>query len=195
MKLLFDFFPILLFFITFKLHDDAKEGILAATAVIIVASTLQVLISWLWRRKIEKMHLITLVLVIVFGGITLILEDEIFIKWKVSVVNWLFAAAFLGSEFFGKKNFIRRMMESSVSLPPATWTRLNLSWVSFFTVMGLINWYVIYNFDTNTWVNFKLYGQLGLTFLFVIAQGFFLMRHIGPQDDKEPEDDEEQEKS
>lgn len=182
MKLLFDFFPILLFFITFKLHDDPKEGILAATAVIIVATLIQVSISWFRNRRIEKLHLITLILVIVFGGITLILEDEIFIKWKVSVVNWLFGAAFLASEFFGKKSFIRRLMDQNVSLPDPVWTRLNLMWTTFFILMGFLNLYVIYNFDTEAWVNFKFYGQLGLTFLFVIGQGFYLMRHIKPDD-------------
>ena len=172
MKALFNFFPIVLFFITFKLHDDPKEGILAATAVIIVATIIQVGISWIRQHRVERLHLITLVLVIVFGGITLILEDEIFIKWKVSVVNWLFAVAFLASEFFGKKNFIRRLMDQNFSLPDSVWTRLNLIWISFFTVMGFINLYVIYNFDTATWVNFKFYGQLGLTLVFFIAQGF-----------------------
>ena len=183
MKLLFDFFPILLFFITFKLHDKPKEGILAATAVLIIATLVQVGITWFRNRKIEKLHLITLVLVVVFGGITLILEKEIFIQWKVSVVNWLFALAFLGSQFFGKKNFIRRLMDKNVSLPDAVWTRLNSSWILFFTAMGFANLYVIYNFDTEAWVNFKFYGQLGLTFLFVIGQGFYLMRHIKPEED------------
>lgn len=189
MKLLFDFFPILLFFVTFKLHDDPKEGILAATAVIIVATMIQVGISWFRHRRVEKLHLITLILVIVFGGITLILEDEIFIKWKVSVVNWLFGTAFLVSEFIGKKSLIRRLMDKKVSLPNPVWTRLNLMWTAFFVLMGFLNLYVIYNFDTEAWVNFKFYGQLGLTFLFVIGQGVYLMRHIKP--DNEDEDAEE----
>ena len=187
MKLLYDFFPILLFFATFKLHDDPKEGILAATAVIIIATIVQVAISWFRHRRIEKLHVITLVLVIVFGGITLLLEDEIFIKWKVSVVNWLSALAFLGSQFFGQKNFIRRLMDKNVSLPNVIWTKLNLSWISFFTAMGFINLYIIYNFDTDAWVNFKFYGQLGPTLLFVIGQGLYLMRHI-----KSDEDDAEE---
>ena len=137
MKLLFDFFPILLFFITFKQYEDPKEGILAATAVIIIATIVQVGISWYRHRKVEKLHLITLILVVIFGGITLILENEIFIKWKPTVVNWLFAAVFFGSEFIGKKSLIRRLMEKNIDLPAMIWTRLNFSWVAFFAVMGV----------------------------------------------------------
>lgn len=183
MKLLFDFFPVLLFFIAFKLHEDPQQGILSATAVIIVATIVQVGLSWAFRRRVEKLHLITLALVVLFGGITLALEDEIFIKWKPTVVNWLFAVAFLGSEFIGAKSIVRRMMEGKIELPRPVWRKLNLSWVSFFTVMGFLNLYVIYNFDTATWVDFKLFGLMGLTFAFVIAQGFYLMRHIKSEDD------------
>ena len=110
MKLLFDFFPIILFFITFKLYDDTREGVLAATAVVIVATIIQVAITWLWKRKVEKMHLVTLVLIVVLGGATLLLKDEIFIKWKPTVVNWLFALVFLGSQFIGHSNIYKRLM-------------------------------------------------------------------------------------
>jgi len=183
MKLLFDFFPIALFFITFKLYDDPKEGILAATGVIIVATIVQVMVSWYRSRRVERMHLITLGLVVVFGGATLVLEDELFIKWKPTVVNWLFAAAFLVSTRIGGKNLVRRMMEGNVELPDPIWGRLNMSWVVFFLLMGLANLYVVYNFDTDTWVNFKLFGLMGLTLLFVVAQGFYLVRHMPPEDD------------
>lgn len=191
MKLLFDFFPIVLFFITFKQYEDQKEGILAATVVIIVATIVQVSISWWRSRKIEKLHVITLVLIIVFGGATLLLEDELFIKWKPTVVNWLFAAAFLGSQFIGRKNLVQRMMEGSLELPAEVWTRLNVSWALFFVLMGVLNVYVVYNFDTETWVNFKLFGLLGLTVLFVIGQGVYLMRHM-PKDDEDEEEGSEQ---
>jgi intracellular septation protein len=160
MKLLFDFFPVLLFFITFKMHEDPQRGILVATAVIIAATLVQVGVTWFRNRRVEKMHVVTLVLVVIFGGATLLLKDEIFIKWKPTVVNWLFAIAFLASEFIGSKNLVRRMMESSVQLPDFVWRRLNLSWVMFFTVMGVLNLYVVYNFDTDTWVDFKLFGLL-----------------------------------
>lgn len=182
MKLLFDFFPILLFFITFKLYDDHREGVLAATAVVIVATIIQVGITWLVKRRVEKMHLITLALIVVLGGATLMLENEIFIKWKPTVVNWLFAAVFLGSQFIGKRSIVQRMMEHSVRLPAPVWTRLNASWVAFFTLLGVANLYVVYNFDTETWVNFKLFGLMGLTLAFVIAQGFYMVRHILPDE-------------
>lgn len=185
MKFLFDFFPVLLFFITFKLHEDPQQGILVATAVIIAATIVQVGITWARNRQVERMHVITLVLVVIFGGATLLLEDEIFIKWKPTVVNWLFAIAFLASEYIGGKNIVRRMMEESVQLPDPVWRRLNFSWVGFFCVMGVINLYVVYNFDTDTWVNFKLFGLLGLTVLFVIAQGFYLARHMHDENAEE----------
>ena len=185
MKLLFDFFPVALFFVTFKLHDDPKQGILVATAVIIAASCVQVAISWFYLRRVEKMHLVTLVLVVVMGGVTLILQDEIYLKWKPTVVNWLFGLVFLGSQFIGSKNLVKRMMESKVQLAEPIWTRLNISWSLFFVLMGGLNLYVVYNFDTDTWVNFKLFGLMGLTLVFVVAQGFYLMRHVEHDDDVE----------
>lgn len=178
MKLLFDFFPIVLFFITFKFFDDPHEGVLWATGVIIVATLVQVGVTWLRNRRVEKMHLITLALVVFFGGLTLIFKNEMFIKWKPSVVNWLFAAAFALSQLVGERNLVRRMMGGSVQLPDVVWTRLNMAWVAFFVAMGLLNIYVVYNFDTDTWVNFKLFGLMGCTFAFVIAQTIYLMRHI-----------------
>jgi len=185
-KLLFDFFPIILFFVTFKFFDDPHQGILAATAVVIVATSAQVAFTWLRHRKVENMHLITLALVVVLGGVTLLLNDEIFIKWKPTVVNWLFALAFLGSQFVGKRPLVERMLGSSVTLPAAIWTRLNLSWVVFFIAVGFLNLYVVYNYDTDTWVNFKLFGLMGLTLAFVVAQGFYMVRHA-PAEDEEPE--------
>lgn len=186
MKLLFDFFPILLFFITFKLYEEPTEGVLAATAVAIVASFIQVSVSWLRNRRIENMHLVTLALIVVFGGATLVLKEEIFIKWKPTAVNWLFAMVFLASEFIGRKNLVRRMMENSIELPEAVWGKLNLSWVAFFVFLGAANLYVVYNFDTDTWVNFKLFGLLGLTVAFVALQSLYLIRHM--KRDESPEE-------
>lgn len=190
MKLLFDFFPIILFFITFKLYDDHKDGILAATAVIIVATIIQVSVSWWRQRKIEKLHLVTLILVVVFGGATLLLEDEMFIKWKPSVVNWLFALAFMGSHFIGRKTLVERMMGNALTLPAPVWRRLNLSWTGFFVVMGIANLAVVYNFDTETWVNFKLFGLLSLTVAFIVIQGLYLMRHL-PDDEESTKTEDE----
>jgi len=186
-KLLFDFFPIIAFFVTFKFFDDPHQGVLAATGVVIVATCIQVATTWLRHRKVENMHLITLVLVVVLGSVTLILNDEIFIKWKPTVVNWLFAIAFAVSQFIGERPLIHRMLGANVDLPTAIWTRLNVAWVVFFTIVGFINLYVIYNYDTATWVNFKLFGMMGLTIAFVIAQAFYMVRHTA-QDDEEPDE-------
>ncbi|MGH8602938.1 MAG: septation protein A [Gammaproteobacteria bacterium] len=182
MKFLFDLFPVILFFVAFKIPDDPKQGILLATAVAIGASLLQTAWHWFKHRRFESMHLITLVLLLVLGGATLVLQDERFIKWKPTAVNWLFALAFLGSEYVGKKNLVQRMLERNVELPAAVWTRLNTSWAVFFVLMGTANLYVAFNFATETWVNFKLFGLMGLTVLFVFAQAFYLARHASPTD-------------
>ena len=178
MKFLFDFFPIALFFITFRFYDDPNEGVLAATAVAIIATILQVLLFWLKNKRVEKMHIITLVLITVLGGATLILKDPVFIKWKPTGVNWMFAIAFLGSQFFGDKPFVKRMMAHAVELPEVVWMKLNFAWVVFFTAMGFANLYVAFNYDLTTWVDFKTYGMLGLTILFVIIQALFLAKHM-----------------
>lgn len=178
MKFLFDFFPIILFFATFKFYENPEEGVLAATAVAIIASILQVLYSWFKNKRVEKMHVITMLLIVVLGGATLILKDPVFIKWKPTAVNWAFALAFLGSQYIGHKPIIRRMMDHAVEMPDAIWTRLNFAWVIFFISVGFVNLYVAFNFDLNTWVNFKTYGLLGLTFLFVILQAVFLQKHM-----------------
>ncbi len=173
MKFLIDFFPIILFFIAYKTYD-----IYVATVVAIVASLLQVAYSWFKYKHVDKMTWITLGLLVFFGGLTLIFQDETFIKWKPTVLNGLFAIAFLGSQFIGEKSIIERMLGSSITLPKVIWGRLNLSWVAFFVVSGILNLYVVYNFSTDTWVNFKLFGMMGLTLIFMLAQGAYLMRHI-----------------
>jgi intracellular septation protein len=181
MKLLFDLFPVILFFIAYKLAD-----IYVATAVAIAAGVVQV--AWSrWRHgQVQTMHWITLGLLVVFGGMTLLLHDPTFIKWKPTVVNWLFAVAFLGSSLFMERSLLQRSMEHAVNLPAPVWTRLNLAWVLFFILMGVANLYVAYNFAEATWVNFKLFGMLGLTVLFLLAQGIYLSRHIqSPQTNQE----------
>ncbi len=180
MKLLFDFFPILAFFIAYKMYD-----IYVATAVAIVGSIIQVGFSWLQHRKVEKMHLITMLMIVVLGGATLVLQDENFIKWKPSVVNWAFGLVFLGSHFIGKKVIVQRMMGGSIELPAQIWPRLNIAWAIFFIFTGFLNLYVAYNYDTDTWVNFKMFGMIGLTIVFIICQAFFIGKYI-----KEPEEDD-----
>ena len=176
MKFLFDFFPILLFFTAYKYAD-----IYVATGVAIAASIIQVGYSWFKHHRVETMQWITLVLIIVFGGATLYLKDEMFIKWKPTVLNWMFAAAFLGSQYIGKKSIAERMLAENISLPQHVWTRVNWSWVTFFTILGCANLYVVYNFDTDTWVNFKLFGMMGLTILFVLLQAVYLSRYVKPE--------------
>lgn len=187
MKLLFDFFPVLLFFVTFKSYDDPKQGILAATAVIIVATGVQVAVTWLKQRRVEKIHVVTLALLVSMGGVTLLLQDEIYIKWKATVFYWLLAVAFLGSQFVGQKPLVQRFFDSKFDPPRHAWTVLNLSWVLFFAALGLLNLFVVYNYSTDTWVNFKLFGLTGLTFVFVFAQILYLFRYMIPDEDGEEE--------
>jgi intracellular septation protein len=173
MKMMFDFFPVLLFFVVYKMYD-----IYMATAILIVACFIQTMAHRVIRGKFEKSHVITLILVTLFGGLTLILHDEVFIKWKPTVINWLFAGVFIGSRFIGKKTIIERMMGSNITLPSDIWTKLNIAWALFFAFLGTLNLYVAFSFDTDTWVNFKLFGLMGLTFIFIIAQSFYLMPHF-----------------
>jgi intracellular septation protein len=173
MKLLFDLFPVILFFIAFKLY-----GIYVATAVAIVASILQVAYVYAKNKRVEKMHIITLALIIILGGATLIFQDEAFIKWKPTVVNWGFALIFLGSHFIGQKPIIRRMMDQAISLPDRVWLNLSYMWIVFFIFSGIANIYVAYQYDTDTWVNFKLFGLMGLTLVFIIVQGIYISRYI-----------------
>ncbi|MEE9266506.1 MAG: septation protein A [Gammaproteobacteria bacterium] len=185
MKLLFDFFPILLFFLTFKWFDDPKQGILAATAVIIVATSVQVAVTWLRKRRVEKVHLITLALLMTMGGVTLLLQDEIYIKWKSTVFFWVLALAFLGSQFIGHKTLVQRFFDSKFEPPAKVWTVLNLAWIVFFLCLGALNLYVVYNFSTDAWVNFKLFGLTGLMFVFIFAQSLYLFRYMIPDEDAE----------
>ena len=177
MKMMFDFFPVLLFFIVYKMYD-----IYVATAVLIIACFIQTIAHRLIKGEFEKSHVITLVLVALFGGLTLILHDEVFIKWKPTVINLLFAGVFIGSQFIGKKTIIERMMGGNLTLPSDVWVKLNIAWALFFVFLGGLNLYVAFTFDTDTWVNFKLFGLMGLTFLFVIAQSFYLMPHLKEQE-------------
>jgi intracellular septation protein len=199
MKLLIDFLPIVIFFIVYKMAPQCIEtispllnaeqiqqltdmpAIVLATAVLIPATMLQILYTRLTTGKIETMHLVTLGLVVVMGGATVILQDKTFIQWKPTVVNWLFAAAFLGSSFIGEKTILQRMMGQNLSLPTPAWKNLNYAWVAFFAFSGIANLYVAYNFSEDIWVNFKLFGLLGLTILFIIAQSFYLYRFMNPE--------------
>ncbi|CAK0765711.1 putative intracellular septation protein A [Gammaproteobacteria bacterium] len=173
MKLLYDFFPVLLFFVSYKFY-----GIYTATKVAMVAALLQTTGYWLRHRHFETVHLVTLGMILVLGGATLFFHNPVFIKWKPTVVNWLFAGAFLGSHWVGEKTIVERMLNTQVDLPGFVWIRLNLAWVVFFILSGIINLYVAYNFAEDTWVNFKLFGMLGLTIAFIFLQTFYISRYI-----------------
>ena len=178
MKFLFDIFPVLLFFVAYKLAD-----IYVATGVAIAATFAQITWVWLRGRKVETMLWVSLVIIVVFGGATLLLHDETFIKWKPTVLYWLFGASLLVAEWIFGKNLIRTMMGTQIELPESVWFKLNLSWCLFFSVMGVLNIYVAYSYSTDTWVNFKLFGGTGLMLLFVLGQAVVLAKFV---EDKGP---------
>jgi intracellular septation protein len=173
MKLLVDFFPIILFFVAFK-----TLGIFAATAVAIAATVAQ--IAWLrWRNgKVEPMQWLSLGVIVVFGGATLVAQDETFIKWKPTVLYWLMGGGLLVAEYLFKRNGIRALMGAQLELPDSVWRHLLHAWAGFFALMGVINLWVAYHFDTDTWVNFKMFGGLGLMVLFVLGQAFYLSKYM-----------------
>jgi len=174
MKFLFDFLPVLLFFVAFKFY-----GIFTATAVAIGTTVLEVAYLKLRGRKVDTMLWVSLGIIVVFGGATLLLHDETFIKWKPTVLYWLFAVALTVSALAFRKNLIRALLEpQQLLLPDAAWARLNWAWTGFFIAMGFLNLYVAYNYATDTWVNFKLFGGTGLLMLFVLLQAPFLARHM-----------------
>ncbi len=169
MQLLFDFFPVIAFFVAYKLAD-----IYVATGVIIAAVVIQVVVQWIRHRKVSPMMLISGVLVLIFGTITLLVHDKTFIQWKPTVLNWLFGVGFLVSQYVGEQPVIQRLMGANITLERPVWLKLNLMWVAFFAVMGALNLYVAFSFDESTWVNFKLFGMMGLTLVFALIQGVWL---------------------
>jgi intracellular septation protein len=170
-KLLFDLFPVVLFFVAFKI-----AGIYIATAVAIAATFAQVAWLKLKKRKIEPMLWASLAIIVVFGGATLFLQDETFIKWKPTVLYWLFAAVLAGAAA-ARRNLIRAMLSQHMQLPDPVWSRLNLAWIGFFALMGVLNLYVAYNYSTDLWVNFKLFGGMGLMLVFVFAQALVIGKY------------------
>jgi intracellular septation protein len=182
MKFLSDMLPVILFFIAFKDYD-----IYAATVVDIVTTALHIAWSWYKHRKVENIQWISLALIVVFGGATLLLHDENFIKWKPTVLYWLFSAVLWGAILFFRKNLIKSMMGSQISAPDDIWKKLLVGWILFFLFMGAINLFVAFSYSTDIWVNFKLFGSMGLMLLFVVAQAFVLAPHIKDVNNKEGE--------
>ena len=178
MKLLIDFYPIILFFAAFK-----AWGIYAATAVAIVATIVQIAYLRFKTGKVETMQWVSLGVIVVFGGATLLAHDENFIKWKPTVLYWLMGGALLVGLVLFKKNFIKSLMGAQMQLPDHVWNTLNWAWTGFFAAMGVLNLWVAFNFDTDTWVNFKMFGGIGLMLAFVVGQALYLGRYL-----KEPEE-------
>lgn len=185
-KQFIDFIPLLLFFIVFKLeprdielagHVISFGGIFSATAILVISSVLVYGSLFVAHRRLEKSQWITLVGCLFFGGLTLAFHSETFLKWKAPVVNWLFALGFAGSHFIGEQPLIKRVMGHAVSLPDRIWTRLNIAWIVFFLFLGTSNLFVAFNFPS-IWVDFKVFGSLGMTVLFLIGQGIFLSRYM-----------------
>jgi intracellular septation protein len=180
MQFFFDFLPLIVFFAAYKLAD-----IYVATAAIIAVMAVQIAFQWIKHRKINRMLLISGLLVLVFGGITLVLRDRIFIQWKPTIVNWLFAAAFLASQFIGEKPIIQRLMGEHIELSRDVWRQLNLIWATYFLVLGAANIFVVYNFDEATWVNFKLFGTLAFTLLMVFGQAIWISAKLPKSEQQE----------
>ena len=184
MKLLFDFFPLVLFFGAFKLYD-----IYVATLVAMAASLAQVVFIRIRHQRFETTHLVTLFVILLFGGMTLNFQDDMFIKWKPTIVNWIFAIVVLGSQFIGKRTVLERLLGSQMQMPAKIWKKVNVSWGLFFLVSGLLNLYVAFYFRTHLdeatrtdfWVNFKVFGLLGLTLAFSIIQMMIVARYISTE--------------
>ena len=204
MKILFDFLPILLFFGAFKYAEGQKDWaaafatehlgflvsggvvgsgeapVLLATGVVIVATFAQVTFLLARGKKIDLMLWVSLALVSVMGGATIWFHSETFIKWKPTALYWFMGGALIVSQWVFRKNLLQVLLGGQLELPGPVWRRLGLAWVGFFALMGVLNLYVAYNFDTATWVNFKLFGGTGLMFAFFLVQGLYLSRHLGP---------------
>ena len=194
MKQFIDFIPLLLFFIVYKIepriveiagHSLSVGGIYSATAMLIISSLVVYGILFIKQRKLEKSQWLTLIACLVFGSLTLAFHSETFLKWKAPVVNWLFALAFAGSHFIGDKLLIKRIMGHALTLPDAVWTRLNLAWIVFFLFCGAANLFVAFTYQS-IWVDFKVFGSLGMTVVFLVAQGIYLSRHLHDTDPTTP---------
>ncbi len=186
MKQLIDFIPLIVFLVVYKMDPRSLElwgnhvelgGPFSATMVLMLASAVVYGGIFLKEKSLEKSQLVTLVAVMAFGGLTLAFHNEAFLKWKAPIVNWIFAGAFLASQFVGSKPLIQRMLEHALSLPDEIWVRMNISWVIFFLLLGAANLFVAFTFHS-IWVDFKVFGSLILTFAFVIIQFFVISRHI-----------------
>jgi intracellular septation protein len=205
MKFLFDLFPVILFFITLKVAEKAASAslvlskilaaigittavkstlvpIMLATIAVIIGSIIQIVWAKIHYKKVDKTLWISALLVIVLGGMTLYFQNDAFIKWKPTLLYWIFAAVLIGANLFAKKNIIKSMMGKEIALPEAIWNKLNIAWTIFFTALGALNLYVAFNYSIDTWASFKLFGTMALMFVFIIGQSLAINKHIINQD-------------
>jgi len=187
MKQFAELIPVVLFVITYKMQDTVVQlgsfehkldGIYSATAVLMIATTLQVALTAFFSRKVEKKDLWILTAVLVFGGLTLALKNQLFIQWKPTIFNWAMALVFVGSQFIGEKNIMERMLGSQIDLPSELWTRLNYIWAGNFTLVGTLNLVVAYNCSEAFWVDYKLYSAFGFTLVLLVITGFIISPHL-----------------
>lgn len=177
MKFLFDLFPVILFFIAFKFF-----GIFTATAVAMLATIGQILYVKMRHGTVDKMLLISGVIITIFGGATLMLKDPQFIQWKPTILYWIMAAGILGAQAFFNKNPIRSLMEKQIRLPDTVWSKLNIAWAVLFLGLGFLNLYVAYHFSQDLWVDFKLFGITGIMFIFILLQTVYIRKYL-PKDE------------
>lgn len=176
MQFLLELLPIAIFFIAYKFF-----GIYVATSVAIITTLIQVFWTWKSKGKVDPMLWITLAIITVFGGATLFLHDESFIKWKPTILYWLFATVLTGGTLIFKKNFIHKLLSHQLDLPDFVWQKLNIAWITFFSIMGGANLYVANNYSTDQWVDFKLFGTLGITLVFALIQGVMISKYLKPE--------------
>lgn len=176
MKQLIDFIPLIIFFALYKLQD-----IYVATGALIAASALQIIVTYFVYRKIEKMQVITFLMVAIFGGMTIFLHDDNFIKWKVTIVYALFAIGLAVSHAIGK-SAIKGMLGKEITLPEQVWAKVTWAWVMFFTFCAALNVYVAFELPLDVWVNFKVFGLLAATFGFTLLTGLYIYKHMPKED-------------
>lgn len=173
MGLVTDLFPVFIFFCAFK-----WKGLTIATIAAMIVSFVQLIIIKIKTNKVSFLQMTSFGSLFILGSFALICNKEIFIKWKPTAIYWLLAIIFSGTHFFSKQLLLEKLSKNTINLPKSIWIKLNIIWILFFIFMGLLNLYIIYNFDTNTWVNFKLFGTLGLTAVFIILQVIFLAKYL-----------------
>jgi intracellular septation protein len=201
MKFLFDLFPVILFFITLKIAEKTASAsavlsevlgavgivaavkpslvpIMLATVAVIIGSVIQIIWAKLHYKKVDNTLWLSALLVIVLGGMTLYFQNDAFIKWKPTLLYWTFAAVLIGADLFTKKNIIKMMMGKEIKLPETIWNKLNIAWAVFFTALGALNLHVAFHYSIDTWANFKLFGTMGLMFIFIILQSFAINKYI-----------------